>query len=100
MLLWSIRIIKVFLDMRDSCRSFDKIQSLMDGFEKQKQLILSLTKTTKRQNSVRLAFCGGQVKVYGVKRPWKKMVYKPTPPQCQDQTTIQIKNHKNWELTA
>jgi hypothetical protein len=95
--------IKVFLDMRDFARSFDKIQSLMGLGEKQKQLILSLNKDLPKDRKFReVAFCWmDKVKVYGVETSLEeKCIYETNPTENAKIKQLYNKNHKNWELTA
>ena len=95
--------IKVFLDMRDFARSFDKIQSLMGLGEKQKQLILSLNKDLPKDRKFReVAFCWmDKVKVYGVETSLEeKCIYETNPTESAKIKQLYNKNHKNWELTA
>ncbi len=95
--------IKVFLDMRDFAKSFDKIQSVMGLGEKQKQLILSINKDLPEDRKLReVAFCWmDRVKVYGVETSLEeKCIYETNATESGKIIQLFKNNHKNWELTA
>ncbi len=95
--------IKVFLDMRDFAKSFDKIQSTMGLGEKQKQLILSINKDLPENRKFReVAFCWmDRVKVYGVETSLEeKCIYETNATESGKIIQLFKNNHKNWELTA
>src|SRR5690606_28676839 len=94
---------KVFLDMRDFAKSFDKIQSIMGLGEKQKQLILSINKGLPEKRKLReVAICWmDKVKVYGVETSLEeKCIYETNPTESAKIRKLHIANHNNWELTA
>ncbi len=95
--------IKVFLDMRDFAKSFDKIQSVMGLGEKQKQLILSINKDLPEDRKLReVAFCWmDRVKVYGIETSLEeKCIYETNATESGKIIQLFKDNHKNWELTA
>ncbi len=95
--------IKVFLDMRDFAKSFDKIQSIMGLGEKQKQLILSINKDLPENRKLReVAFCWmDKVKVYGIETSLEeKCIYETNPTESGKIINLFKKNQNNWELTA
>ena len=95
--------IKVFLDMRDFAKSFDKIQSTMGLGEKQKQLILSINKDLPEDKKFReVAFCWmDRVKVYGVETSLEeKCIYETNATESGKIINLFKNNHNNWELTA
>ncbi|PKA97806.1 conjugation system TraG family ATPase [Flavobacteriaceae bacterium MAR_2009_75] len=95
--------IKVFLDMRDFAKSFDKIQSVMGLGEKQKQLILSINKDLPENRKLReVAFCWmDRVKVYGIETSLEeKCIYETNAAESGKIIQLFKNNHKNWELTA
>jgi len=95
--------IKVFLDMRDFVKSFDKIQAIMGLGEKQKQLILSINKDLPENRKLReVAFCWmDKVKVYGIETSLEeKCIYETNPTESGKIINLFKKNQDNWELTA
>ncbi|SNZ01307.1 TraG family conjugative transposon ATPase [Flagellimonas pacifica] len=95
--------IKVFLDMRDFAKSFDKIQEIMGLGEKQKQLILSINKDLPENRKFReVAFCWmDKIKVYGVETSLaEKCIYETNPTESSRIQKLYKKNQNNWELTA
>ncbi len=95
--------IKVFLDMRDFAKSFDKIQAIMGLGEKQKQLILSINKDLPENRKLReVAFCWmDRVKVYGIETSLEeKCIYETNPTESGKIRNLYKNNQNNWALTV